>query len=280
MVSGTSLKTKSPAISVLLPVYNAEKYIAIAIESISKQTFKDFEFIIIDDCSSDKSWEIVKKYSKQDKRIIALRNKHNLGGCKTLNKGLKLTKGKYVAGVDHDDWSYSDKLEKQFKFMESNPDVGIVGGVMELINKAGEVIGRRKYNLSDREIRKKIFWYSPFSHPLVMIRKSILDKVGYYDPVYAPADDYELYFRIGKESKFANLPDVLLQYRVVTGSMTHALTKNMELATLKVRSFYSKDKRYKMNTTDRFLNIIQYLSIFIIPPWIKIRLFNLLRNIK
>jgi glycosyltransferase involved in cell wall biosynthesis len=278
MVSRTPLKTKSPVVSVLLPVYNAEKYIAAAIESVLRQTFKDFEFIIIDDCSSDRSWEIVKKYSKQDKRIVALRNEHNLKGCNTLNKGLKLVRGKYVARVDHDDWSYQDRLEKQFKFMESHSDVGIVGGVMEIINETGKVIGKRKYNLSDREIRRKFFWYSPFSHPLVMIRKSVLDKVGYYNPAFAPADDYELYFRIGKESKFANLPDVLLKYRVVTNSMTHSLTKKMELATLKVRNIYAKDKHYKMNKIDKLFNVVQFISIFTIPSGIKIRLFSLLRG--
>ena len=280
MVSRTSLKTKSPAISVLLPVYNAEEYVANVIESILQQTFADFEFIIIDDYSSDKSWEIVKKYSKKDKRIIALKNKYNLGGCKTLNKGLKLARGKYVARVDHDDWSYQDRLEKQFKFMELHSKVGIVGGIMEIINETGKVIGKRKYSLSDSEIRKRIFWYSPFSHPLVMIKKSILDKVGYYNPAYVPADDYELYFRIGKESKFANLPDVLLQYRIIKSSMTYNLTRKMELATFKVRSLYAKDKHYKMSKIDQFLNVIQYFSFFIIPPRIRISLFNLLRNKK
>lgn len=280
MVSRASLRTKSPAVSVLLPVYNAEKYVAVAIESILKQSFTNFEVIIIDDASLDKSWEIIKKYAKDDKRMVALRNKHNLGGCMILNKGLSLARGKYIARADHDDWSYPDRLEKQFEFMELHPEVGIVGGVMEIINETGKVIGKRKYNLSDREIRKKIFWYSPFSHPLVMIRKPVLDKVGYYNPAFAPADDYELYFRIGKESKFANLPDVLLKYRVVTNSMTHSLTKKMELATFRVRNIYAKDKYYKMNKIDKLFNVIQYFSIFIIPPGIKIRLFSLLRSMQ
>jgi glycosyltransferase involved in cell wall biosynthesis len=280
MVSTASLKTKSPAVSVLLPVYNAEKYIAVAIESILEQTFVDFEFIIIDDVSSDKSWEIIKKYAKHDKRIVALRNKRNLGGCRNLNKGLLLVRGKYIARADHDDWSYPDRLEKQFKFMELHSKVGIVGGAMEIINETGKVIGRRKYNLSDHEVRKKIFWYSPFSHPLVMIRKLVLDKVGYYNPAFAPADDYELYFRIGKESKFANLPDVLLKYRVVTNSMTYNLTKKMELATFRVRNIYAKDKHYKMNKIDKLFNVIQYFSIFFIPSRMKINLFSLLRSMQ
>lgn len=269
---------KTPAITVLLPVYNAEKYLAIAIESILHQTFTDFEFLIIDDCSTDSSWDIIQKYSKQDKRIVSLRNEVNLKGCNTLNKGLKLARGKYIARLDNDDWSYPDRFEKQFDFMESHPEVGIVGGVMELMNEAGNVIGKRTYHLTDGEIRKKLFRYSPFSHPLVMFRKSILDQAGYYNPAYAPADDYDLYFRMGKLSQFANLPDVLLKYRVVKGSMTQNLTKRMELTTLMVRRLYGNDGVYKSGLLDRFYSTLHYLSIFIIPSKIKIWLFNLLRN--
>lgn len=269
---------KSPSISVLLSVYNSEKYVAIAIESILNQTFADFELIIVDDRSTDSSWEIVQKYAKQDKRIVALRNDVNLGGCRTLIKGLEYCTGKYYARLDNDDWSYPDRLEKQFSFLEAHPDVGIVGGTMEIINESGQVTGKRKYNLFDSEIRKNIFRYSPFSHPLVMIRKSILDKVGGYNPEYAPADDYEMYFRIGKESKFANLEDVILQYRMTPGSITFNRTKKMELSTVKVRNLYKGDSCYKFGWGDQLYNLLHYFSIFIIPPRAKIYIFNLLRN--
>ena len=149
---------------------------------------------------------------------------------------------------------------------------------MEIMNQHGEVIGQRKYNISDQEIRNKIFRYSPFSHPLVMIRKSILDKVGSYDPAYAPADDYELYFRIGNESQFANLPDVIMRYRVIPSSITFMQTKKMELATINVRNQYSKNPNYNFTLVDKIYNAFQYLSIYIVPSRLKIYLFNLLRN--
>jgi len=272
------LKEASPVISVVLPVYNAEKYIAIAIESVLDQTFSDFEFIIVDDCSTDASWEIIQKYSKRDKRIVALRNEVNLKGCNTLNKGLKLAKGKYIARMDNDDRCYPDRFEKQFNFMESHPEVGIVGGSMELIDESGNLIGKRTYNLSDSEIRKNIFRYSPFSHPLVMIRKSVLDKVGYYNPDHAPSDDYDLYFRLGMVSQFANMSDVILQYRMVHGSMTFSLTKNMELTTINVRNLYSRNPHYRFGFADRIYNVLHYISVFVIPSRLKIYLFNLMRN--
>ena len=278
MNSAESFMEKKPTITVLLSVYNAENYVGIAIESILKQSFTDFELIAVDDCSTDKSWDIVQQYMKQDSRVIAKRNEVNLGGCKTLNVGLKLAKGKYIARLDNDDWSYPNRLEKQFDFLEAHPDVGIVGGVMEIMNQHGEVTGKRKYNISDQEIRNKIFRYSPFSHPLVMIRKSILDKVGSYDPAYAPADDYELYFRIGNESQFANLPDVIMRYRVIPSSITFMQTKKMELATINVRNQYSKNPNYNYTLVDKLYNTFQFFSIYIVPSRLKIYLFNLLRN--
>lgn len=267
-----------PLISVLMPAYNAEKYISSAIESILNQSFKDFEFIIIDDCSIDITWKIIQKYTLKDKRIIALRNKKNIKSCYTLIKAMQLAKGRYIAIMDNDDISYPNRLEKQFEFLQIHPEVGIVGGVMEIIDKKGNHVAKRRYHLTDSNIRKYIFLYSPFSHPLVMIRKSVLDQVGYYNPKYAPADDYELYFRIGKISKFANLPDVLLKYRIVSSSITNSSTRVMELATITVRNIYRNIAPYRMTFIDKILTSIQYIGIYLLPSKIKIWLFNLLRN--
>ncbi len=197
-----------------MPAYNAEKYIGEAIESILNQTFKDFELIIIDDCSSDATPEIIKKYAAKDARIASFRNEKNLMVSHTLNKGLLLTKGKYIARMDADDWSYPDRLQKQFDYMEAHLEVGVSGGTMEVCNEKLERIGYRRYNLTDTEIRKKLFRYSPFSHPLVILRAEVAKKFE-YGPVLAIAQDYDLYFRIGKISNFGNIEDVLMKYRMV-----------------------------------------------------------------
>lgn len=262
-----------------MTVYNSERYLGTAIESVLQQTFTDFELIILDDCSVDSSWQIIQKYVGQDERIIAIKNEKNLGGCQNLNKGLKLLRGAYMARHDNDDWSFPDRLEKQFNYMEAHPEVGIVGGAMEIIDVAGKTIGKRMYNLSDTEIRKKIFRYSPFAHPLVMIRKSVLDKVGcFYDPSFAPADDYDLWFRIGKESKFANLPDTLLKYRVVPGSITLGSTKKMEVTTVRVRRKYGNDGFYRFSWIDWLYNVFHQLSINVFSSKLKIYLYNFFRN--
>ena len=191
---------------------------------------------------------------------------------------MNLAEGKYIAIMDNDDISYPYRIERQFNFFERHSDVGIVGGVMEIVDNNGNYIAKRKYYLVDSEIRKHIFKYSPFSHPLVMIRKSVLKQVGYYNPKYAPADDYDLYFRIGKVSKFANLPDVLLKYRVLSNSITNKSTRRMALSTIAVRRAYGNNYPYQMTLFDRILTFIQYFTIFVIPDKIRLWLFNLLRN--
>ncbi len=277
MVPKKPLKSKTPAISVIMPAYNAEKYIASAIDSILLQTFKDFELIIVDDSSTDKTWDIVKKYIK-GKRIIASRNNKNLKLSKTLNAAIEKSRGKYLARMDADDWSYPNRLDKQYKFMEKYKNVGIVGGQMEIVKEDGTSMGKRRYAKDDKSLRKNIFWFSPFSHPLIMIRKSILDRVGMYNPQFNPAEDYELYFRIGKISKFANLPETLLKYRVIAKSMTTGSTKKMELQTIKIRNMYANSKEYKMTHPQRIYNILQLISTHIVPSPLKMKIFNYLRN--
>jgi glycosyltransferase involved in cell wall biosynthesis len=269
---------KSPMVSVLLSVYNSDRYVGSAIESILNQSFNDFDFIIVDDSSKDSSWNIIEFFAKKDPRILAIKNIINIGGCRTLNRGLEFCTGKYIARLDNDDWSYPDRLKKQVDYMEAHPEVGILGGSIETINEFGNVVGKRTYKLLDQEIRKGIFFYSPFAHPAVMIRKSILDEVGSYNAEFAPADDYELYFRIGKKSKFANLSDTLLRYRIIPNSMTFSFTKKMEQATIKVRNLYSKDQGYEFTLKHSIYNIAHYLSIFIVPSKLKIMIFNFFRN--
>jgi glycosyltransferase involved in cell wall biosynthesis len=272
------VSVKAPLVSVLLPVYNAEKYLNLAIESILRQSFKDFEFVIIDDKSTDSSKQIIASYATIDSRIKFISNPENQGGCRTLLAGLSHCNGTYIVRMDNDDWSFPDRLAKQVRYMESNRRVGILGGAIELINERGVVIGRRHYESSDERIRKKIFFSSPFAHPAVIIRRSVLDVVGAYNISYAPADDYELYFRIGKVSEFANLTDVILKYRVSNGSMTVTQTRKMEIETVRVRNVYLSEGSYNTRIVHYLFNFLHYLSVYIIPVKVKMFIFNMLRN--
>lgn len=270
----------SPLVSVLMPAYNAEKYIGEAIESILNQSYKNLELIIIDDCSIDNTWNVIQEYSKKDKRIQLVKNRNNLKLSKTLNKGINLARGIFIARMDADDVSLPKRLELQVNYLLKNTEVGIVGGVMEITDINGCITGKREYPKNDKLIRRNMFFYSPFSHPLIMIRASVLKLSGLYDPSYNPAEDYELYFRIGLYTKFANLPSTLLRYRIVPKSMTTGGTKEMEEKTIEIRNKYGNTPKYKMTKLMKMYNWFHQLSLYLIHPKIKIALFNLIRNSK
>lgn len=200
----------SPAITVLLPVYNAQKFLKDAIESILNQTFEDFELLIIDDGSEDESPAIISGFA--DSRIRLIRQNENQGLIKTLNHGLGLANGKYIIRMDADDISLSHRFAKQFNFMEGHPEIGVCGSWIKAMNHPRREIF--EYYISHEEIILHMFELVPFAHPSVIIRKSIIDKFKLnYNESYLHVEDYALWFDMHKFTKFANLPDVLIQYR-------------------------------------------------------------------
>ncbi|MDD5731926.1 MAG: glycosyltransferase family 2 protein [Patescibacteria group bacterium] len=266
-----------PKISVLMPAYNAEKYIGEAIESILNQTFTNFEFIIIDDCSTDKTWDIIQEYVKKNNKIRSFKNEKNLGIAGSRNKLLGLAGGKYIVWQDADDISMLDRLKHQFEFMEANKDVGICGGWLQFFSdkKEGSI---RKYKQNDKDIRRTIFRYSPVAQPGAILRKEAVEFAGLYDLNYPPAEDLDMSFRIGKKYKFANLQEVVVKYRENDGSATFTKLRTIELKTISIRLRYSDGIFYKMSKADHLYNIAQYISIFLPLGRAKIFLFNLLRN--
>ena len=203
---------KNPKISVIMAVYNEEKYIREAIESILNQTFKDFEFIIVDDGSTDRTLEILKKYAKKDSRIKILRNEKNLGLTKSLNKALKVAKGEYIARIDAGDLCDPKRLEKQANFLDKNSDVYIVGCYHHWINEKGKIINSYKFPTSPEKIRNHIFGFGSIAaHPCLMIRKKLFDDLGFYDESFSTSMEYELYMRtISNGFKISNIPEFLV----------------------------------------------------------------------
>lgn len=270
---------KSPKISVLMPVYNGKKYLEIAILSILNQSFKDFEFIIVDDCSKDSSFKIIQKYAKKDKRIVALQNKVNLRATKTLNVGLAMARGKYVARMDADDWSYPDRFEKQFRFMEKHSEVGVSGGTIEICDHELKIKNIREYPLTDAMARKKIFRYSPFAHPVTIWRRDYLNQVGGYNDDIPLSQDYELYFRIGRICKFANMSDTLLKLRTHDDSSSIIRGRYQEQFALYTRIKAYLELGYNMSDFDKVYTFLQIASMLVIPPKLKFWLFNLVRRV-
>jgi glycosyltransferase involved in cell wall biosynthesis len=269
---------EKPAISVLMPAYNTEKYIATAIESILNQTFSNFELIIIDDCSKDKTWEIIKEYEKRDERLRSYKNDQNLKISKTLNKAISLAKGKYLVRMDADDWSYPDRLHKQFLFMEMNENIVISGSSIDICTEELVEKNKRNYHLNDKVIRSKIFRYSPFCHPSIICKKDAMLYIGGYDVNLYDAEDYDMYFRIGKLGEFANLSEILLKLRTSPSSVSQRNARRQEKLTLQIRKKAVKEYGYKMSFFDKVYYALQFISMYIIPQKYKFHIFNYFRK--
>ena len=199
-------------ISVLMSVYNGERYLAEAIESILAQRFDSFEFLIINDGSTDSSREIIHSYD--DPRIRLENNEGNKGLVYCLNKGLNLARGKYIARMDCDDIALPDRLGKQFAFMEANPQTGICGTWFKAFDKQTGWKRTVRFPVKDAAIRAFMFTQSPFCHPCVMMRKDLFETCGLkYPSEYYRAEDYGLWIELLNYTHGHNLPEVLLDYR-------------------------------------------------------------------
>ena len=209
----------SVLISVIMPVYNGAAYLKEAIDSILCQTYRNYEFIIINDGSTDKSAEVIRTYD--DSRIRYYEHE-NQGLAATLNRGIELSRGKYIARQDQDDVSFPRRLEKQLDFLETNPDYAIVGTWAEIW------VGDKKTKRSHRHpsdnltLQFDLLFTNPFVHSSMMLRRLVLKEIGPYtrDNARQPPEDYELWSRIAKQYKIANIPEILQIYREIPKSMS------------------------------------------------------------
>lgn len=210
------MSTESPQISVVLPVHNGASFIAASIQSLLDQSFRDFELIIMDDGSDDATEQIIRSFT--DNRIVYIKSETKKGIVYQLNTGIGLARGRYIARMDADDISHPDRFRQQFTFMEKNPDVGICGACVEIISEGRERVNHGKIARmpqDDSEIKLLLFQKSPFFHPTVFFRKSLLDNGNLkYDPLFEYAEDYKLWVDIFDKTCFHNLQDPLLKYRV------------------------------------------------------------------
>ena len=197
-------------VTVLMPVYNGGKYLNEAIESILGQIYTDFEFLIIDDGSTDNSSQIIKSYS--DPRIRILDNEKNLGLAHTLNRGIASARGKYIARMDCDDIALPSRLGKQVSYMDAHPGVGVCGSWIRVINTLQNRVWAPP--VDSESIKCKLLFGSPFAHSSVMIRRDAFLNLGLkYDPLYPHAEDYQLWVNAAVCLSLANIPEILLFYR-------------------------------------------------------------------
>lgn len=265
-------------LSVIMPVYNAKPSVKQAIKSILNQTYKKFEFIIIDDASTDSTFNTLKDFKRKDKRITLIQNKKNLGVTKSLNKAVAKALGKYIVRMDADDWSYPERFELQVELMEKNPEVVVSGSYVEICDSKLNSKYVRKYHLSDTDIRKHIFRYSPFAHPATIWKTNVLKKERYNETL-TTCQDYELYFRMGKIGRFMNLDKCLLKLRLHDRSVSAVQNDLQWKNTVLIRFNAVLMLEYSMSTTDKIYSFLQEICIALLPVNLRLILFNFIRRL-
>jgi glycosyltransferase involved in cell wall biosynthesis len=223
----------NPIVSVIMPVYNTGIYLKEAIDSIINQSFINFELIIIDDSSTDNSLQIIESY--RDQRILLVKKDFNSGYTKSLNIGLKLAKGKYIARMDSDDISLPQRLEIQVSHLEKNPNIILCGTAFRLMNSETII----NHPNSHDDILIGLLSGTAFGHPTVLIRREVLFNNNIeYNPNYEPAEDYYLWTQLIKFGRVVNLPEVLLEYRVHTNQVSKVKAETQQKMANKIRSAY------------------------------------------
>ncbi|HEY4639727.1 MAG TPA: glycosyltransferase [Thermoanaerobaculia bacterium] len=202
-----------PRVSVLLPAWNGETFLAEAMESIVRQTFRSFELIVIDDGSTDGTAAIAEDFAARDERVRLIRRPHE-GLSPALNAGIKAARGEYLARMDADDISAPDRLQKQVAFLDAHPDCVAAGAWIEVIDETRRKIGVKTFVTTHDEIFSALLrGISPMAHPTVVARADAIRAAGGYDASRYPSEDLDLWFRLGETGRLANLGEVLLQHR-------------------------------------------------------------------
>lgn len=213
--NGSTYYVINPMVDIIVPVYNAAPYLKEAIDSLLNQTFSDFRIILINDGSTDNSLEIIQSYD--DPRIAIINMPKNGGIVKALNAGLSAATAKYIARFDADDNCVNDRLEKQVNYLEKNPDVGVLGGQMEIFGgNSNHIYTSEQLPIHHEDIVISLVFKNVMAHPTVMFRKSLLDDNGLsYSSDFPHMEDYDLWLKLIKLTKFHNLNDVLIRYRMM-----------------------------------------------------------------
>lgn len=254
-----------PRVSIILPTYNWAKYIAHAIESVCKQTYTDYEFLIINDSSTDTTEDIILQYTKEYPKILYIKNKKKLGLVKTLNKGLHIAKGEYIARIDDDDERIDiGKLKKQVIFLDEHPEYGLVWTSAININENGKEIGKYSPKKTDQEIRKNILISNQFYHSSVLIKKLIIDIVWWYDERLLYVEDYNLWLRIWKISKMHNLSDYAIRYMIRIWSISSSNQRTQKWNSIKIGIKYIN---YYPNGLHGVLS--KLINLFLHKSWIR-----------
>lgn len=263
----------------LLPVYNAQEFINQSVQSILEQTYANFEFIIVDDGSTDDSWDILTKYAKKDARIILLKNKTNQGPVRAIKKAIRKIKGQLIARMDADDIALPDRLKKQIDYLLAHPDTVAVGGQCLLINEKEEIVGEKKFPCAFEKIKRLIFTFIPVQQPTLMIARSRLPKnFVYYEEKTPVAEEVELLLKLFKHGKVENIKNTVLLYRIHKNNTSLKNVRTTFYLTLKTRIKAVAQYGYKPRLSDILINIVQIIAVTCLPQKVALWLYHHIRN--
>lgn len=238
---------KKPKVSIIMSVYNGQGYLEESVESILNQSFRDFEFLIVDDNSEDSSFPIIERYSNLDKRVKVFRNKENIGLTKSLNFLLDKAQGDYIARMDSDDVSLPDRILKQHNFLERHKDIFLVGTGAFNINEKGIILSQSEPLTTSSKVSKRLPIGNCIYHPSIMFRNKKLR----YREKFMFSQDYDLYLNLlSLGEKIANVNEPLLKYRINSKSISNQRHKAQELFAQQARKFYVQRKQSKNNEDD------------------------------
>lgn len=270
--------TSNPTVSVIMPVFNAEKYVSEAIRSIQNQTLISWELLIIDDGSKDGTVAILKQYAKSDKRIKLFLNQKNLGMATSLNKLIPLTTGTYIARMDADDISLPERFQKQVELLEKNKKLVACGGHEYIINSDGVILSKKKFPISPSSCRNIQLLFMAIQPPVLMARGSVMRKFRYDTQGARNGDDISLYFKLLQYGEFSNVDAVIFQYRILDTSTTHSNVKKSFWMSFGVRIEALISRTYTANPLYLVLFLIETVIVTLIPGFAVKWLFEFYRH--
>jgi len=245
---------KQPVVSVVMPVRNAARFLAEAIESVLTQTFTNFEFIVVDFGSLDESRRIIRQYAHKDSRIRL----HEVGPAslpQARNAGCYLAQGRYLAVMDADDVCLPERLMLGVDFLDSHQSTAVVGGAVEWIDGRGNFLRRHDYPTRDSEIKAALTTNCPHCHPTTLIRRAAFEKVGGYRIAFALAHDYDLWLRLAEYFESANLQDVVLRYRIHFDQVSMGRRTQQTMCILAAQASAAARRAGKLDPLERFEEI-------------------------
>lgn len=258
-----------------MSVYNADKYLTEAIDSILAQTYPDFEMIVVNDKSTDKSGDILKAFAQKNPQIVILENAQNVGLTRSLNRGLAIAKGEYVARMDADDISAPDRFEKQVAFLDTHPDYSFVSCIGRYIDEKGNPEQLRPFPETNEEIYAMMPKVDAVMHPGVMFRRKDIAKIGNYCEDFRVVQDYDLWFRgMAAGYKFYNIQEPLVLFRK-NESYNSRKSKAYRLVDYRVRK-----KGYRINKVPlhKRIYLVVPLALAYIPPKVVDKLFYVMKK--